>query len=155
MTTMHIYAFGSICRGEVSLDSDIDLLAVVKGHDGRLDQAAFSIYSYKRIREIWLEGNPFAWHLSLEARLIYSSDSHDFLKQLGPPGAYRHCYNDCSRFFRLFDDAQKSIEVNNKCLVFDLSTTFLSIRNFASCYSLGVGDVPDFSRPCGSTLKGR
>jgi Nucleotidyltransferase domain len=143
---MHIYAFGSICRGEVNLDSDVDLLAVVEGQDGRLDPALFSIYSYRRIREIWLEGNPFAWHLSLEAKLLYSFDGRDHLEQLGPPSTYRQYFKDCCRFFRLFEEARKSIEIKNKCLVFDLSTVFLSIRNFSSCYSLGVGGAPDFSR---------
>jgi hypothetical protein len=142
--TMHIYAFGSLCRGEVSLDSDVDLLALVEGRDERLDPATFSIYSYNRIRQIWLEGNPFAWHLSLEAKLLYAFDSRDYLKQLGPPSAYRKCFDDCCRFFRLFDDARKSIEVSNKSMIFDLSTVFLSIRNFASCYSLGLGGAPDF-----------
>lgn len=32
---MHIYAFGSICRGEVDASSDIDMLAIVNGHDAR------------------------------------------------------------------------------------------------------------------------
>jgi len=42
---MHIYAFGSLCRGEIGLDSDIDLLAIVDQFDERLDQKLFSIYS--------------------------------------------------------------------------------------------------------------
>lgn len=33
---MHIYAFGSICRGEIDKNSDIDLLAIVDGFDARL-----------------------------------------------------------------------------------------------------------------------
>ena len=62
---MYIYAFGSLCRGQVDLESDVDLLAIVDGHDDRFDPSKFSIYSYNRVREIWQEGNPFAWHLSL------------------------------------------------------------------------------------------
>jgi hypothetical protein len=143
---MHIYAFGSLCRGEVGLDSDVDLLAIVDHHDDRLDQAQFSIYSYRRILEIWSEGNPFAWHLSLEAKLLYGSDKTDHLMQLGLPSAYRQCVNDCRRFFALFNEARESLEMNNKSTIFDLSTVFLSIRNFASCYSLGVRNSPDFSR---------
>ena len=143
---MHIYAFGSLCRGEVGLDSDVDLLAIVDHHDARLDQTLFSIYSYRRIQEIWLEGNPFAWHLSLEAKLLHGPDKCDYLRELGPPSAYRQCATDCRRFFALFREARESLEVNDRSVVFDLSTVFLSIRNFASCYSLGVRSAPDFSR---------
>jgi hypothetical protein len=143
---MHIYAFGSLCRGEIELNSDVDLLAIVDHHDDRLDQAVFSIYSYRRIQEIWAEGNPFAWHLSLEAKLLHASDKSDYLRQLGIPSAYRRCMHDCRRFLALFCQARESLELNNKSVVFDLSTVFLSIRNFASCYSLGVRNSPDSSR---------
>jgi hypothetical protein len=143
---MHIYAFGSLCRGEIGLDSDIDLLAIVDRYDGRLDQRQFSIYSYRRIRELWLEGNPFAWHLSLEAKLIYGIDQRDCIRQLGSPNTYRQYVNDCRRFLALFKEARASLETSNKCTVFDLSTVFLGIRNFASCFSLGVRNAPDFSR---------
>ena len=67
---MHVYAFGSICRGDVSLTSDIDLLAVVDGYDPRFDPNVFSIYSYNRIEELWAEGNPFAWHLAKESKVV-------------------------------------------------------------------------------------
>ena len=57
---MHIYAFGSVCRGDVLPSSDIDLLAITEGHDSRFDPNNYSIYSYNRIKELWQEGNPFA-----------------------------------------------------------------------------------------------
>lgn len=80
---MHIYAFGSVCRGEIDNQSDIDLLAVVAGHDDRFDSSIYSIYSYNRLKELWKEGNPFAWHLASEAKIIFSSNGEDFLSQLG------------------------------------------------------------------------
>jgi len=77
---MHIYAFGSVCRGEVSRDSDIDLLCIDEGTQAdRFDPELYSVYSYERIRELWSEGNPFAWHLWLESRLLFSSDAEDHL----------------------------------------------------------------------------
>ncbi|MBD2214240.1 nucleotidyltransferase domain-containing protein [Nostoc linckia FACHB-104] len=143
---MHIYAFGSICRGDISLGSDIDLLAIVEGYDSRIDPDTFSIYSYKRIQEIWQEGNPFAWHLSLESRLIFSSDQLDYLKLLQNPQKYKNCVQDCEKFFSLFREAHASIIAGNNSRVFDLSTVFLSIRNLATCFSLGVMEQPEFSR---------
>lgn len=143
---MHIYAFGSICRGDISLGSDIDLLAIVEGHDDRISPDIFSIYSYKRIQELWQEGNPFAWHLSLEARLIFTSDQTDYLKTLGSPEKYKRCLQDCEKFFSLFQEAHTSILKDSNSIIFDLSIVFLSVRNIATCFSLGVLGQPNFSR---------
>jgi hypothetical protein len=149
---MHIYAFGSVCRGDISLNSDTDLLAITDGHDSRFDPDIYSIYSYKRIKEIWQEGNPFAWHLALESKLLFSSDQNDYLKSLGNPAAYRNCFRDCQKFYRLFREACTSIAANSTSRVFDLSTIFLSVRNIATCFSLGVTAHPDFSRNSATKL---
>ena len=61
----HFYAFGSVCRGEIDPASDIDLLACLSTPNPEIDPKKFSIYTYERIRELWHEGNPFAWHLYL------------------------------------------------------------------------------------------
>jgi hypothetical protein len=143
---MHIYAFGSVCRGDVSPNSDIDLLAITDGHDSRFDPNNYSIYSYNRIKELWQEGNPFAWHLALESKLLFSSDQNDYIKSLGNPVRYGNCVGDCEKFYALFREAQTSIADNSASRIFDLSTIFLSVRNIASCFSLGVIEQPRFSR---------
>jgi hypothetical protein len=96
---MHIYAFGSVCRGEISQNSDIDLLVIGGGDASQYDPDIYSIYSYERIQQLWLEGNPFAWHLFLESRILFSSDEQDFLRNLGRPAPYKYCTRDCERFF--------------------------------------------------------
>lgn len=141
----HIYAFGSVCRGEVTPDSDVDLLAVTQGFDQRFDSNLYSVYSYARVAEIWSEGSPFAWHLSLEAKLLHSPDNSDYLRDLGGPANYRWAARDCQKFFALFEESAKSLNFGTNSPVFELSTIFLAIRNFATCYSLGAGE-PDFSR---------
>jgi hypothetical protein len=143
---MHIYAFGSVCRGDVSVGSDIDLLAIVEGHDPRFDPDIYSIYSYKRIGEIWGEGNPFAWHLWLESRMLHSSNGSDHLKSLLAPAPYRHCARDCQKFFALFREAAARMNAGSNSRVFELSTIFLGVRNLASCFSLGITEKPEFSR---------
>lgn len=143
---MHIYAFGSICRGDISPDSDVDILALSEGHDTRLSSDRFSIYSYKRITELWQAGNAFAWHLSLESKLIYSEDGVDFIKDLGSPSAYTRAADDCARFSAILDDALACIKRGTPSLVFELSTVFLALRNIATCYSLATSSTPTFSR---------
>ena len=143
---MHIYAFGSICRGEINIDSDVDLLAIVSGFDDRFNPDTYSICSYRQIEQIWIEGNPFAWHLAIESRLLFSSDGSDFLEAKGNPARYDLCLRDCEKFQALFHDARSSIDLRSTTLTFDLSMIFLAIRNFSTCYSMGVLDKPDFSR---------
>ncbi|MCK0154812.1 nucleotidyltransferase domain-containing protein [Alcanivorax sp. S6407] len=143
---MHIYAFGSVCRGEVDISSDIDMLAVVSGYDSRFNPCDYSIYSYERIHDLWKQGNPFAWHLFLESKLIYSEDDIDHLKSIGEPGAYRAGISDCEKFLEIFLSAKCSIEDSDLTEIFDLSSVFLAVRNFATCYSLHSKISPDFSR---------
>lgn len=142
---MKIYAFGSVCRGEVVNGSDVDMLAIVEGHDSRFDASDYSIYSYDRIKELWQEGNPFSWHLYLESKPIYLSNETDFLRSLGEPTKYSNGPNDCLKFKAIFDEARQSLEQNQLSQTLDLSTVFLAIRNFATCYSLAKS-IPDFSR---------
>lgn len=122
------------------------MLALVDGKDTRFDPDIFSIYSYKRLGELWAQGNPFAWHLALESRLVFASDGGDHIAQLGMPSPYHDCVNDCVKFYTLFLEARESLMRDKRAMVFDLSTIFLSIRNIATCYSLGVYGRPDFSR---------
>ena len=142
---LHIYAFGSICRGEIAPGSDVDLLAVTTGATNDLSRSMFSIYSHAKMQRIWLDGNPFAWHLHLESKLIHSSNAQDFIRGLGPPANYTYARRDCERFLAIFRQAQTSACRDRASIVFDLSTAFLGLRNFSSCYLLGHCR-PDFSR---------
>ncbi|MEZ8055243.1 MULTISPECIES: nucleotidyltransferase domain-containing protein [Vibrio] len=143
---MHIYAFGSTCRGEVDMSSDIDMLAIVNGRDTRFNPTDYSIYSYDRIHELWNQGNPFAWHLFLESKLIYSPDDIDYLRSIGEPSVYTSGVADCEKFREIFLSATESINHSSLTEIFDLSSVFLSVRNFATCYSLHCNINPDFSR---------
>ena len=150
---MHIYGFGSICRGEVDQNSDVDLLSLVDRFDPRFDPSIFSIYSYGKIECIWAEGNPFAWHLHIESKLLYSQDGIDFIKELGKPSKYNQGRIDCDKFREIFNRALRALEEGTMSQVFELSNMFLAIRNFATCYSLQFSDEPDFSRYSALRLK--
>ena len=143
---MHIYAFGSVCRGEVDISSDIDMLAIVNGYDSRFNPSDYSVYSYERIHDLWEQGNPFAWHLFLESKLIYSEDDVDYLQNIGEPRRYKSRIADCEKFHEIFLSAKESIDSSGLTEIFDLSSVFLAVRNFATCYSLHDDISPDFSR---------
>ncbi|MGF1718374.1 nucleotidyltransferase domain-containing protein, partial [Photobacterium chitinilyticum] len=143
---VHIYAFGSVCRGDIDLGSDVDMLVVANGKLGHINPSDYSIYSYDRIKELWEQGNPFAWHLHLESKLVFSQDSSNYLDDLGRPRDYADGESDCLKFYEIFKSACCSINESALSQVFDLSTVFLAMRNFASCYSLAYLECPDFSR---------
>ena len=146
---MYIYIFGSICRGEIDKYSDVDLLAVVNEKDNinsNLDTNKFSVYQKQRLSELWKEGNPFAWHLHLESKLIYTNTNDNFIQKLGKPEPYKNLNNDLNKFYNLFLESLKSIKCTRNSEVFDLSMVFLGIRNFASCFSLGNLNEYNFSR---------
>lgn len=144
---MYIYAFGSICRGEIDLFSDIDMLAIMKETDNSttLDPNKFSIYTEEKIKDYWISGNPFSWHLFFESSLVYSDNKKDFLKSLGKPKAYTDGIKDMLKFQSIFFDSLNGLESNEFTYIFELSTIFLCIRNFATCYSLHKNQ-PNFSR---------
>jgi len=135
-----------VCRGEIEPSSDVDMLAIVDGRNSRFNPSDYSIYSYSRIDELWLEGNPFAWHLYLESKLIYTPDNIDYLRNTGEPSTYKSGVNDCEKFRQIFLSAVESLDESSLTEIFDLSSIFLAIRNFATCYSLHVDITPDFSR---------
>ena len=145
MNKLHIYVFGSLCRGEVLPSSDVDLLAITTGTYDNLDHSMFSIYSHEKIKSLWGSGNPFAWHLYLESSMIYSHDQSNFLVECGEPAKYKEAESDCNRFINIFHQSMESIRVDRNSVIFDLSTAFLALRNFSSCFLLGQGK-PDFSR---------
>ena len=145
--TTHLYAFGSLCRGEIDHLSDVDLLACVETQEQarKVDPTRFSVYSHERIRALWREGNPFAWHLHLESNPVYTSDRKDFLRDLGTPNSYARAGEDCEKFMRLFDESLHSLRSSSNSQVFHLSCIFLATRNFATCWSFTRGN-PNFSR---------
>ena len=132
--SMHLYAFGSICRGDLDQLSDVDLLALIDKPDDRLDSNKFSIYSYKRIKELWYAGNPFAWHLWAEGRLLFASDKTDFLKNLGEPLKYNDVLKDCEKFLALFNYSVNALISGSCSRVFEISNIFLA----ALCVNIDV-----------------
>ncbi|MRT09681.1 nucleotidyltransferase domain-containing protein [Pantoea agglomerans] len=152
---MHIYAFGSLCRGEVSKDSDVDILALVDGRDERFGSHEYSVYSYGRIIEMWAEGNPFAWHLFLESKLIFSADGDDFLRDIGKPHDYVNFKNDYLKFKTLLDESLKSLKSGTKSYIFEMSNIFLAVRNISICYSLACSEKPIFSRAAAQMLSNK
>lgn len=143
-----IYAFGSLVRGEIDRLSDIDLLAITVDHeDSRFSRETFSVYLDSRIQELWIEGNPFAWHLYHQAQPVYLPNNVNYLKSLGEPSPYKNAVRDIERFSEIYSEALDSLYAkSHPSPTFELSTVFLAIRNAATAFSLRPGGAPTFSR---------
>lgn len=142
----YIYAFGSICRGELDSSSDIDILVVNDIGYSKNQKSNYSYYRKDTIKNLWNEGNPFAWHLHKESKIIYSQLGDNFLQDLGTPNKYNRLIQDLNNLKEIFEDAKDSVLQNMKSVEFDLSTIFLVIRNVATCFELGVNQKFCFSR---------
>lgn len=144
---MYIYIFGSICRGEIDENSDIDLLAIVNGAPKpALSSDKFSIYTIERLTELWNQGNPFSWHLYLESKLVFNNENVDIIREWGKPNPYINLDADLKKFSTLFSESLNSLRKSESSMTFDLSMIFLAIRNFATCYCLGHLGQNNFSR---------
>ncbi|MGG1922846.1 nucleotidyltransferase domain-containing protein [Chryseobacterium sp. NRRL B-14798] len=145
---MDIYIFGSVVRGEIDKFSDIDMLIIKDNNENLKDISpeVYSIYTYDRIGDLWKEGNPFAWHLYLESKCVFTDNKVSFIKSLGRPNNYKNLKKDLYKFYKLYQDSQKSILESQHSTDFDLSMIFLAIRNFAACFSLGFVGKANFTR---------
>jgi predicted nucleotidyltransferase len=152
--TKYIYAFGSICRGEIDAFSDVDLLVI---NDDLIvnDYVAntFSQYREETIRNLWEEGNPFAWHLYHESKLIFSFNSFDLFRQLGQPNPYKDIKSDFENLIGIFKDAKESLQKDASSAIYDLSIVFLVVRNIATCYELAIKKRFNFSRDSAMNMK--
>ena len=82
MKKMWIYAFGSLVRGEMDPDSDVDILFIGLPDENRSAPSSFLCYTKDEVTEIFKSGDLFAHHLYNESRLIYSYNGTDFLDSL-------------------------------------------------------------------------
>jgi hypothetical protein len=87
-------------------------------------------------------------------KLLFSNDGSNLFSALGPPKRYQACRQDCEKFYELSRAAKDSFANGDGTRIFGLSTIFLAIRNFATCFSLGVTQEPDFSRHSALRLGG-
>ena len=153
------YIFGSVGRGEQDGKSDLDILAVVKNHQGtvpeievtsliprNLDGLKPSIawYGEARLREMFANGELFAWHLFLEARPMTGSGT--FLRSLGRPNTYQDALADAASFSKVMAGIPTQIADSAFNAVYESGLMYVCLRNIAMAASSLLCNRPDFSR---------
>jgi len=141
-----LYIFGSAVRGEVTKNSDIDVLVITDRVEKKvMFPDSWSVYSKKSIERYFSEGKLFAWHLYLDAKCIHCSESTTFLKQLGEPSPYKDLSDDFCSLSNLLDSSLKEIK-STQSEVFEIGLIYTALRDIAMVASTSLNDRPCFSR---------
>lgn len=140
-----IYVFGSTCRGEHTLTSDVDVLAIPFDIERPQFPEHWSIYSPDLLAEYFQSGRLFAWHLHLEAKCVFSSRAEPFLKSLGPPAPYSTIFDDINDLEALLIDAINELNAGTENLIYELGIVYTAIRDLAMSSSWSMLKNPCFS----------
>jgi len=141
-----IYAFGSIVRGDVLPSSDVDILAIPISKEKHQVPDTWSVYSKDTISHYFATGRLFAWHLHLEARLLYSPNVQDYLSLLGKPADYKSAKKDVSDLREILVESLHNLETGSNCEIFDFGIVYTALRDIAMSASYSIMDRPTFSR---------
>jgi hypothetical protein len=153
------YIFGSVGRSDHDDLSDLDVLAIVRNGTGKVDNAvvismipndlrkmkvSISWYGGDRLREMFRNGELFAWHLYKEA--IPLSDPNNFIKNLGPPSDYRDARVDIASFQKVMRGIPAQLSNNRNNAIYEAGLIYVCLRNIAMAASSDLCNAPDFSR---------
>ena len=140
-----IYVFGSICRGESTPTSDVDVLVVPFKADGSRFPQSWSVYSPELLTEYFKAGRLFAWHLHLEAKCVYSPRSESFLEILGAPAPYSTIVDDIEDLDALLNEALAELASGTENVIYELGIVYTAIRDLAMSASWSLLGSPCFS----------
>ena len=140
MGRVSYYLYGSSARGDKNRDSDLDVLAVCddpKNADREqlstgalrlspLRPIDLSVYGICRLREMYLKGNLFAWHLYRES--LFLEGDVDLLSELGKPAGYTGFREDATHLFSLLESVCEQIEIAPYNLVYEAGIVYVCVR---------------------------
>ena len=153
------YIFGSVGRGQNDDRSDLDLLAVVQNGSGKVEESSvlacvptrfanmkpsISWYGQDRIREMYQNGELFAWHLHAETIPVF--ELHPFLASLGRPQPYEDSALDVGSFQKVLRGIPEQIASNQYNVIYEAGLIYVCVRNIAMAASWKLCRRPDFSR---------
>jgi Nucleotidyltransferase domain len=142
-----IYVFGSITRGEVSVTSDVDILVIPFGPQGRESYPEnWSVYNPEIVESYYRLGRLFAWHLHLEARCLFSSKNETLLAKLGKPAPYTTYHEDIDHLEAMMEDALFEIRRGTNSIIYEIGVVHTAIRDIAMSASWKLLGLPTFSK---------
>lgn len=161
------YIFGSVGRAQQDQLSDLDVLAVVRNGSGKVAEhvvskfvptdfsslkLSISWYGADRLREMFRNGELFAWHLHNETIPLF--DPAGFLSTLGAPAAYKECLADVTSFQKVLAGIPGQVMLNQCNATYEAGLIYVCLRNIAMAASWVLCEKPDFSRYSAFNLRG-
>lgn len=140
-----IYIFGSLCRGESSPTSDVDVLVIPFSAKRSLFPDNWSIYTPELIAEYFQKGRLFAWHLHLEAKCIFTTKAQPFLAGLNSPAPYSTMMSDIDDLEALLLEAVNELNNGTRNIVYELGIAYTALRDLAMSASWSLMGAPCFS----------
>jgi hypothetical protein len=162
-----VYLFGSAARGEVDERSDLDLLAVVADRAGKVVQSeverhvpkilgslepSISWYGFNRLREMFRNGELFAWHLYRETTPLF--EARAVLASLGTPAPYLNAAEDVTSFEAILSGIPGQLAASPQNAVYEMGLIYVCLRNICMAASWSLCPNPDFSRYSPFSLRG-
>lgn len=153
------YVIGSVARGEADALSDLDVLAIVQDGRGKVPESkihslippdisgpdiGISWYGIKRIRQMFENGELFAWHIWREHMVL--AEQHFSLADLGPPAEYKNALLDIQSFERILAGSPVHLSEAPGNAVYEFGLLYVCLRNIGMSASAILKDWPDFSR---------
>lgn len=140
------YIFGSMIRGEITSNSDLDVLVIPLEHTKKNSYPlGWSCYSEEVIKEMYKEGDLFAWHLHLESICVYSPKKSPLLLEIGKPEPYRRSLKDIEELNIILTSALTSLNYSTVNIIYEIGIIHTCLRNIAMAASSILCKNPCFS----------
>lgn len=157
-----LYKFGSQARGDADSLSDLDVLAVVQGVEQDTEavelyvdprETAISWYGVERLKQMFWDGDLFAWHLFLESSPILEDGFR--LSSLGKPRPYHQAIPDIESFRSILGGITQALENAPHNAAYEFGILYVCVRNIGMSASWYLRERLDFSRRAPFNLGGQ
>lgn len=153
-----IYLYGSMARGDVSVDSDCDLLIAIRDCDDRSFErlikategwhtelnCEFALYQISALKAMQKKGSLFLWHIKSEGIELYSS-GQELKSILDHLPAYDGGAEAISEYAEIMNDIDIDNTDETEVINYNLSVMSTLIRNICIICSYEIG-IPQFGR---------
>ena len=101
-----------------------------------------AVYGASRLRELYADGELFAWHLHAESECLHTVRDRPLLLELGTPRPYDHAARDLRSLRAVLLEIDQSCPATE---VYDAGLLFVVVRNVGVVVTAVCERVPDFS----------
>lgn len=150
--------FGSQARGDNDKYSDMDVLVVIDNESNQHEQikelarefgvhhdADISIYTRRRISEMFNTGHLFAWHIYLESIPYFKDREDPWFNCLKKPSVYLYAKADTDQFLNILEDSINAL-ISGSNHIFEAGIVHMALRNIGMIQSYVHSRIPNFSR---------